>query len=60
MTPMTTAVASKVLEADNDDHNVNDQLLGRGPGLQTLGATAFDDLVSIIEVVVASARQTGE
>jgi len=57
---MTTAVASKVSQADNDNHNVNDQLLGRGPGIQTLGATAFDDLLSNIEVVVAFARQTGE
>jgi hypothetical protein len=56
---MTTAVASKVSQAD-DNHNVNDQLLGRGPGIQTLGATAFDDLLSSIEVVVAFARQTGE
>jgi len=60
MTPMTTAVASKVSQADNDNHNVNDQLLGRGPGIQTLGATAFDDLLTSIEVVVAFARQTGE
>jgi len=35
-------------------------LLGRGLGIQTLGATAFDDLLSSIEVVVAFARQTGE
>jgi hypothetical protein len=56
---MTTAVASKVSQAD-DNHNVNDQLLGRGPGIQTLGATAFDDLLTSIEVVVAFARQTGE
>ena len=56
MTPMTTAVASKVSQADNDNHNVNDQLLGHGPGIQTLGATAFDDLLSSIEVIVAFAR----
>jgi hypothetical protein len=49
-----------VSQADNDNHNVNDRLLGRGPGIQTLGATAFDDLLSSIEVVVAFARQTGE
>jgi len=60
MTPMTTAVALKVSQADNDNHNVNDQLLGHGPGIQTLGATAFDDLVSNIEVIVVFARQTGE
>jgi hypothetical protein len=54
MTPMTTAVASKVSEAEND------QLLWRGPGIQTLGATAFDELLGRIEVVVAFARQTGE
>jgi len=46
MTPMTTAVASKVLEAEKD--NLNDKLLGCGPGIQTLGATAFDDLRSSI------------
>jgi len=57
---MTTAVASKVSPAENDNHNVNDQLLGRGPGIQTLGATAFDDLPTTIDVVVAFARQTGE
>jgi hypothetical protein len=56
---MTTAVASKVSQAD-DNHNVNDQRLGRGPGIQTLGATAFDDLLTSIEVVVAFALQTGE
>jgi len=60
MTPMTMAVASKVSQADNDNHNVNDQLLGRGPGIQTLGGTTFDDLLTRIEVVVAFARQTGE
>jgi len=57
---MTTAVASKVSQADDDNHNVTDQLLGRGPGIQTLGATAFDELLGTIEVVVAFARQTGE
>jgi len=57
---MTTAVASKVSQADNNNHNVNDQILGRGPCIQTLGATAFDDLLTSIEVVVAFARQTGE
>ena len=51
---MSTAVPSKVSEAEND------KLLGRGPGIQTLGATSFDDLLSSIEVVVAFARQTGE
>jgi hypothetical protein len=51
---MTTAVASKVSEAEND------QLLWRGPGIQTLGATAFDDLETSIEVVVAFALQTAE
>jgi len=57
---MTTAVASKVSQADNDNQNVNDQLQGHSLGIQTLGETAFDDLLSNIEVVVASARQTGE
>ena len=57
---MTTAVASKVSQAETDNHKVNDQFLGRGPGIQTLGATAFDDLPTSIEVIVASAQQTGE
>jgi hypothetical protein len=57
---MTTAVASKVSQGDNDNHNVNDQLLRRGPGIQTLGTTSFDDLLTSFEVVVAFARQTGE
>jgi len=51
---MTTAVASKVSEAENDKR------LRRGPDIQTLGATAFDNLLSSIEVVVAFARQNGE
>ena len=51
---MTTAVASKVSEAEND------QLLWRSQGIQTHGATAFDELLASIEVVVAFARQTGE
>jgi len=51
---MTMAVASKVSEAEND------QLLGRSSGIQTNGATAFDDLLSSIEAVIAFARQTGE
>jgi hypothetical protein len=54
MTPTTTAVASKVSEAEND------HLLCRGPGIQTLGATTFDDLPTSIEVVVACTLQTGE
>jgi len=54
MTPMTMAVASTVSEAENG------KLLGRGPGIQTLGATAFDNLLTRLEVVVAFARQTGE
>jgi len=37
-----------------------DKLLGRGSGIQTLGATAFDDLLTSNEVVVAFTRQTGE
>jgi len=55
MTPMTTAVASKVSQAEDDNHNVNDQLLGRGQGIQTLRATAFDDIRTSIEVVVTFA-----
>jgi hypothetical protein len=58
MTPMTTAVASKVSEAENK--NVNDQLLRRGPEIQTLGATAFDDLLASDEVIVAFALRIGE
>jgi len=58
MTPMTTAVASKVSEAENN--NVNDQLLGRGPDIQTLGATAFDDLLACDEAVAAFALRIGE
>jgi hypothetical protein len=54
MTPMTTAVASKVSEAEND------QLLWRGRGIQTLGAIAFDDLLTSVEVVVAFTLQTGK
>ena len=42
---MTTAVASKVSEADND------KLLGRGLSIQTLGSTAFDDLLASDRVV---------
>ena len=57
---MTTAVASKVSQADDDNHNVTDQLLGRGPGIQTLGATAFDDLLASDEVVAAFALRIGE
>jgi hypothetical protein len=59
MTPMTMAVALEVAQAD-DNHNVNDQLLGRGPGIQTLGATAFNNLLTSIEVVIAFTLQTGE
>jgi len=58
MTPMTTAVASKVPEAENDI--INDQLLGRGPGKQTHGATAFDNLQTSNEVVIAFTQQIGE
>ena len=58
MTPMTTAVRSKVSEAENN--NVNDQLLGCGPDIQTLGATAFDDLLGRDEVVAAFALRIGE
>jgi len=54
MTPMTTAVALKVSEAKNDN------LLGRGPSIQTLGATAFDDLLATDEVVAAFALRIGE
>jgi hypothetical protein len=56
---MTAAVPSKVSQADNHKHNDNVQLLGCGPGIQTLGATSFDDLLNTIEVIIAFARQTG-
>jgi len=58
MTPMSMAVASKVSEAEND--NINDQLLGRGPHIQALGATAFDDLLASDAVVAAFALWIGE
>jgi len=53
MTPMTTAVASSILEAENK--NVNEQLLGCGLNIPTLGATAFDNLLARDEVVAAFA-----
>jgi len=49
---MTMAVASKVSQADNDKHKVKDQLLGHGPGIQTIGTTAFDHDPTSIEAVV--------
>jgi len=58
MTLMTTAVASKVSEAQKK--NVNEQLLRRGPDIQTLGATTFDDLLASNAVVAAFALQFGE
>jgi len=58
MTPITTAVASKVSEGGNN--HVNDQLLWRGPDIQTLGATAFDHLLASNEVVAAFALRIGE
>ena len=58
MTPMATAVASKVSEAEHN--NVNDQLLGRGAGLQTLGATAFDELLASAVVIAAFPLQIWE
>jgi len=54
MTPRTTAVASKVSEAEND------KLLGRGQSIPTLGATVFDDLLASKEVVAAYALRIGE
>jgi hypothetical protein len=51
---MTTVVATNVSEAEND------KLLGHGPGIQTLRATTFNDLLTSIEVVVAFSQQTGE
>jgi len=58
MRPMTKAVALKVLDAKNK--NVNDQLLGCGPDIHTLRATAFDNLLANDEVVAAFAIQIGE
>jgi len=57
---MIMAVASKVSQPNTDNHNVNYQLLGRGPGIQTLGATAFDNLLASDKVVVAFTLQIGE
>jgi hypothetical protein len=54
MTPMTTAVASNVSDAEND------KLLGRGPSIQTLGATAFDNLLASDKVIAAFALRIGE
>jgi hypothetical protein len=58
MTPMTMALAWKVLEAENK--NVNDQLLEHGPDIQTLATTAFIDLLASHEVVAAFALWIGE
>lgn len=58
MTPMTTAVVGKVPETENC--NFNDQLLGRGPDIQTLRATTFDDPLAREEVVAAFALRIGE
>jgi len=57
MTPMTIEVASKLSEADNDNVTTS---VWSGPGIQTLGATALDDLLTSIDVVLAFTRQTGE
>jgi len=48
------AVALKVSESENY------QLLWRGPDIQTLVATAFNDLLTSLEVVVGFAPQTRE
>jgi len=58
MTPMTTAVASNVSEGENT--NVKDLLLMRSPDIQTLGATAFDDLPGSHDVVATFALRSGE
>jgi hypothetical protein len=58
MTLMNTAVASKVSEAENN--NVNNQLLGRGPDIQTLEAAAFNILLAREEVVAAFALWIAE
>jgi len=54
MTPMTTAVALKVSEAENE------KLLWRGPRMQTLRATAFDDHLANVEIVAVFALRIGE
>jgi len=51
---MTMAVASKVLEAEND------KLLGCSTGIQSLGTTAFDELLPCLEVVIPFPAPTGE
>jgi len=56
---MTSAVAAKVSEANNDNHNVSDQCLGRSPAIQTLGVTAFNDFQTSIEDIVAFTLQIG-
>jgi len=54
MTLMTMTVESKVSQADNN-HNVKHQHLGCSQGIQTLGVTAFDELLASVDVVVAFA-----
>jgi len=51
---MNTAVESKVSKAENDN------LLGRGPDIQTLGATEFDDLLASGELVAAFTLRSRE
>ena len=58
MTLITTAVASKVLEAENN--NVEDQLLRCSPDIRTLRATSFDDLLASEEVIAPLALLIGE
>jgi len=58
MTLMATAVASEVSDAAT--HTVNNQLLGRGADIQTLGATICDDLLASDEVVAVCALWIGE
>jgi len=55
---MTTAVVSKVSEADNA--NVNDQLPGCQPDIPTFRETTFDDHLADDRVVTAFALRIGE
>jgi len=59
MTPMTMAIASNHSEAENEHHKVNNQLLGQGWAIMTLGATALDDLHSSDEVISICPRDWG-
>jgi len=58
MTLMTMAVASKILEANNDI--VNDHLLGDSMDIQMLGATTFNNHLVRVSVIPAFALRIEE